>query len=303
MRGERRMKITEMFAKNSPVISFEVFPPKSDSGIETIYQTIDQLIPLEPDYISVTYGAAGSTNCQNTIEIASYIKNKWNVESVAHLTCINSSKEIIEQVLSRIKEENIENILALRGDMPQDVPIEKINRRDFTYATDLIKYLKSEHDFAISGACYPEGHIETRNIDLELQHLRQKVDAGASYLITQLFFDNADFFDFLARVRAEGISVPVQAGIMPVLNNRQIKRITELCGARIPAELEEAINKYEDDSEQLAQIGIDYSANQIIELISSGVDGVHIYTMNRPEVAKQIMERINQYLAKRGNSL
>lgn len=295
------MKITEIFANKLPVISFEVFPPKGDSGIETIYQTIDQLIPLEPDYISVTYGAAGSSNSKKTIEIASYIKNKWKVESVAHLTCIDSSKEIIEQIVSQMKTENIKNILALRGDMPQDMLLEKVNKRDFTYATDLIKHLQSEHDFAISGACYPEGHIETRNIDLELQHLQQKVEAGAAYLITQLFFDNGDFFDFRIKARAAGISVPIQAGIMPVLNKRQIKRITELCGARIPTDLDEAMSRYEDNPELLTQVGIDYAVNQIIELIINGVDGIHIYTMNKPEVAKQIMERIKPYLPVRQN--
>ncbi len=295
------MKITEIFGKDDPVISFEVFPPKSDLGIETIYQTIDLLIPLEPDYISVTYGAAGSSNNTKTIEIASYIKNKWKVESVAHLTCINSSKERIDKVLAELKAENVENILALRGDIPQDLLLESINRRDFAYARDLIKHLQSEHDFAISGACYPEGHIETRNIELELEHLRQKVDAGASYLITQLFFDNDDFFDFLVKVRAAGISVPIQAGIMPVLNKKQIKRITELCGARIPIVLEDAMNQYEDDPELLAQVGIDYAVKQIIELVTHGVDGIHIYTMNKPEVAKQIMERIKPYLKTREN--
>ncbi len=290
------MKITELFTRKNPVVSFEVFPPKTDSGIETIYQTIDQLIPLKPDYISVTYGAAGSVKNNKTIELASYIKNKWNVESAAHLTCINSSKEIIDQVLAAIKAENIENILALRGDIPKDTSAERVNNRDFTYAADLIKHLKSEHDFAISGACYPEGHIETKNIDLEVHYLRQKIEAGASHLITQLFFDNVDFFRFLAKARAAGVTVPIQAGIMPVLNKKQIVRITELSGARIPTDLLELMEKYNDEPDLLAQAGIDYAVKQINDLIANGVDGIHIYTMNRPDIAKRIMEQIKPYV-------
>ncbi len=290
------MQINELFKNNRPVISFEVFPPKNDTGIATIYETIDQLIPLKPDYISVTYGAGGSLTNRKTIEIASYIKNRWGVESVAHLTCITSSKAVIEQILADLDGENIENILALRGDIPASETLESLDGRDFTYAVDLIEHLQGAHNFAIGGACYPEGHIETRDVELELQHLKKKVTAGATFLITQLFFDNADFYDFVRRAREEGIDVPIQAGIMPVLNKRQIKRITELCGARIPEDLNELMNRYEFETELLVEAGIEYAAKQIIGLLESGVDGIHIYTMNNAQVAKGIMARIEPFI-------
>ncbi len=290
------MLINELFKKDRPVISFEVFPPKTDTGIATIYDTIDQLIPLAPDYISVTYGAGGSLTNRKTVEIASYIKNRWNVESVAHLTSISSSEDVIEQILADLKSENIENILALRGDIPAGESLESLDGRDFTYAVDLIEHLQGAHSFAIGGACYPEGHIETRDIDQELVHLKAKVNAGASFLITQLFFDNEDFYEFLTRARAVGIDVPIQAGIMPVLNKRQIKRITELCGARIPEDLEDLMDRYEFETELLVAAGIEYAAKQILDLLEKGVDGVHIYTMNNARVAKEIMAKISPYL-------
>ncbi len=287
------MYIKDIFLKKKPVISFEIFPPKNDSSIKTIYSTIDELIPLKPDYISVTYGAGGSLNNNKTTEIASYIKNKCNIEALAHLTCITSTKQIINNILEELEKENIENILALRGDIPQDVDNNIIDNLQFKYAIDLVNHINEYKEFCLGGTCYPEGHIESKNIDKELIYLKEKVNAGTDFIISQLFFDNNYFYEFKDKARAIGIDVPIQAGIMPVLNKNQINRIANLCGVNIPQKFIRIMDGYENNPEALMDAGIAYATEQIIDLISAGVDGIHIYTMNNPKVAQKISENIS----------
>lgn len=287
------MYIKDIFSKKKPVISFEIFPPKKASSIETIYKTIDALAPLNPDYISVTYGAGGSTVNNKTVEIASIIKNKYNIEALAHLTCITSTKSDINNILKQLKKNNINNVLALRGDIPQDADFEFPNPLNFEHAVDLVNHIKNTEDFCIGGTCYPEGHIECKNIESDLLHLKSKIDAGTDFLISQLFFDNNFFYDFKSKADKLGISVPIEAGIMPVINKKQIERIVSLCGTRIPEKFIKIMNRYENNPEALKDAGIAYATEQIIDLLSSGIDGIHIYTMNNPEVAKRIVQNIS----------
>ncbi len=285
------MKIKSMFERGT-VFSFEIFPPKKTSPIETVYNTLEKLGDLNPDFISVTYGAAGSTNKVSTCEIASAIKNKYGVVPAAHLPCINYTKEEILQILDEFKASGIENILALRGDINPDIPPKK----DFKYASELIEFIKANGDFDIAGACYPEGHIECDNIIDDIHNLKRKVDAGAEHLISQLFFDNGCFYSFLEKIRIAGINVPVEAGIMPVVNKNQIERMVSLCGASLPSKFTKMMQKYEHSPEAIRDAGIAYAIDQIVDLVSNGVDGIHIYTMNNPYVARRISEAVESLI-------
>ncbi|MGF6375492.1 methylenetetrahydrofolate reductase (NADPH) [Clostridiales Family XIII bacterium PM5-7] len=283
------MKLAELFKTDKTVFSFEVFPPKRDNPIETIYQTLDGLQELKPDFISVTYGASGSLADNSTCEIASAIKEKYGIESAAHLTCVNSNREEVTEVLKRLHDSGVENILALRGDIVPDVPPKK----DFAHASELITFLKeSPYEFGISGACYPEGHLDSRDQIEDILNLKKKVDAGAEHLISQLFFDNDLFFDFLDKARIAGIDVPIEAGIMPVVNSKQIQRMVSLCGASLPSKFTKMMSRYESRPEAMRDAGIAYAVNQIVDLVSHGVDGVHLYTMNNPYIAKRICESV-----------
>lgn len=284
------MKIKKLFNK-SPVISLEIFPPKPESPIDTVLDTIEALSDLKPDFISVTYGAGGSSK-SHTLKIADIIKNKYNIEALAHLTCINSTKNDVAGILKELKDSGIENILALRGDIPQNEDFDLSAKRDFKYAKDLVNYIKESGDFCIGGACYPEGHIECSDNVSDLHHLKEKVDTGVDFLITQLFFDNNLFYDFKEKLDILGVNIPVSAGIMPVINKKQIERITNLCGASIPLKFGRILDKYEHNPEALKEAGIAYATEQIIDLLSAGVDGIHLYTMNRPEVARKILGQI-----------
>ncbi len=285
------MKIKSMFERGT-VFSFEIFPPKKTSPIETVYNTLEKLGDLNPDFISVTYGAAGSTNKVSTCEIASAIKNKYGVVPAAHLPCINYTKEEILQILDEFKASGIENILALRGDINPDIPPKK----DFRYASELIEFIKANGDFDIAGACYPEGHIECDNIIDDIHNLKKKVDAGAEHLISQLFFDNSCFYSFLEKIRIAGINVPVEAGIMPVVNKNQIERMVSLCGASLPSKFTKMMQRYEHSPEAIRDAGIAYAIDQIVDLVSNGVDGIHIYTMNNPYVARRISEAVESLI-------
>lgn len=284
------MKIKELFNK-SPVISLEIFPPKPESPIDTVLDTIEALSDLKPDFISVTYGAGGSSKA-HTLKIADIIKNKYGIEALAHLTCINSTKNDIDNVLENLKATGIENILALRGDIPQDKDFNPSANRDFKYARDLVGYIKESEKFCIGGACYPEGHIECSDSISDLHHLKDKVDSGVDFLITQLFFDNNLFYNFKEKLDILGVNMPISAGIMPVINKKQIERITNLCGASVPLKFRRILDKYEHNPEALKEAGIAYATEQIIDLLSAGVDGIHLYTMNRPEVARKILGQI-----------
>ena len=286
------MQIKNIFSTKKPVISFEIFPPKKDSPIETIYKTIEGLKDLKPDFISVTYGAGGSTS-NRTVEIASLIKHKYSLEALAHLTCIAATKQEIEGILNSLKDNGIENILALRGDLPQDPTFKFPDPLHYQYAKDLILHIRSQGNFSVGAACYPEGHLECDDLDKDLNHLKQKVDTGADFLITQLFFDNELFYNFMDRMLKARIDIPVTAGIMPVLNKKQIERITSLCKASLTKKFIRIMERYEHNPEALKEAGIAYATEQIIDLLSWGVDGIHIYTMNRPEVTRKIVENIS----------
>ncbi len=286
------MEISSLFKKDKAVLSFEVFPPKKTSSIDTIYNTLGELKDLSPDFISVTYGAGGSAANLITSEIASLIKHEYNIETMAHLTCVNSSKEDIDEQLDIFKQKDITNILALRGDINPDLEPKK----DFLYASDLVSYIKTKGDFHISGACYPEGHVETEDIVSDIHNLKKKVDAGASHLVSQLFFDNQKFYDFKEKTKIAGIDVPIQAGIMPVVNKAQIERMVSLCGASLPSTFTKMMQKYDTNPEALKEAGIAYAISQIIDLLSNGVDGIHLYTMNNPVVAKKITDSIRKLL-------
>lgn len=292
------MYIKDIFSRKKPVISFEVFPPQKDYSIDSIYKTIDELAFLNPDYISVTYGAGGNSENRNkTVEISSIIKNKYNIEALAHLTCIASTKNEVNEVLEQLRKNNIENVLALRGDLPQDPNFKFPDPLHFRYAVDLVESIKKHGDFCIGGACYPEGHIERSSMEDDLENLKKKVEAGTDFLISQLFFDNNFFYDFKQKADAKGINVPIEVGVMPVINSRQIKRIANLCGAHVPEKFVKILDKYKDNPEALKDAGIAYATEQIIDLISSGVDGIHIYTMNNPQVAKKIVSNISSVVS------
>ncbi len=283
------MKLSELFNGDKTVFSLEVFPPKRDNPIETIYNTLDQLQDVQPDFISVTYGASGSLADNSTCEIASAIKHKYGIESAAHLTCVNSTREEVSEVLKRLHDNGVENILALRGDIVPDVP----PKEEFKHASQLITFIKeSPYEFGISGACYPEGHLDSKTQVEDILNLKKKVEAGAEHLISQLFFDNELFYDFLDKVRIAGIEVPVEAGIMPVVNKKQIERMVSLCGASLPRKFTKMMSRYENKPEAMRDAGIAYAVNQIADLVSQGVDGIHLYTMNNPYIAKRISESV-----------
>ncbi len=286
------MKICELFGENKTVLSFEVFPPKKTSPIESVYEKLEEICALKPDFISVTYGAGGSGEKNRTCEIASKIKNDFGVEAVAHLTCVNSTKDDIDRNLCEFRRANITNVLALRGDIVEGIEPKK----EFVYASDLCAYIKSHGDFDIAGACYPEVHGEAENEVEDVLNLRKKVDAGAQHLISQLFFDNSAFYRFIERTRIAGINVPVEAGIMPVTNKKQIERMVSMCGASLPAKFAKIMQKYESKPEALRDAGIAYAVEQIVDLIANGVDGIHLYTMNNPYVAKKITEAVSTLL-------
>lgn len=286
------MKIAELFKPGKTLFSFEIFPPKKDGSIDTIYSTLDGLSDLHPDFISVTYGAGGSEANVITSEIAGLIKRKYNTESIAHLTCVNSTKEDIDFQLAQFKKQGIENVLALRGDINPDIPPKK----DFEHASDLISYMKERSDLGFSGACYPEGHVECESLDRDIKNLKIKVDAGATHLISQLFFDNASFYKFIEKARAAGINVPIEAGIMPCVNAKQIQRMVGMCGASLPTKFTKMIARYENNPEAMHSAGIAYAVDQIIDLCANGADGIHLYTMNNPVIARKIAESVSSVI-------
>jgi len=286
------MKLSSLFSKGRTVLSFEVFPPKKNSPIETIYATLAELKDLSPDFISVTYGAGGNAADTSTCDIAAYIQNTLGIPSAAHLTCVYSTKESVLERLAQFKERGIENILALRGDVNPDIP----RLHDFEYASDLTRFIKENGDFHVSGACYPECHMEAASFAEDIKHLKIKVEAGAEHLMSQLFFDNAAFHKFREMTEIAGITVPIEAGIMPVTNKKQIERMVSMCGASLPAKFSKVMQRYENNPEALRDAGIAYAVDQIVDLISSGVDGIHLYTMNNPYVARKISESVRSLL-------
>ena len=285
------MRISEILKSREPHISFEIFPPKTDAGFESVIRAADQIAELRPSYISVTYGAGGGTS-KNTVKIASHIKHDKNVTSLAHLTCVSSTKDMVHKVIDELKEQGIENVLALRGDIPQDSEFPLPNH--YRYASELIEDIRSRGDFCIGAACYPEGHVETEHKADDILNLKHKVDCGVDFLTTQMFFDNSILYNFLYRIREKGITVPVVPGIMPVTSAKQIKRIGFLSGTMLPQRFLAVVDRFGDDPEAMKQAGIAYATDQIIDLFANGVNHVHVYSMNKPEVAQKIKEAREQ---------
>ncbi len=285
------MTISSLLTQKSTTISFEIFPPKSDSAKDSVLSTAEELSGYHPDFISITYGAAGGTK-NTTAEIASHIQNHSGVTALAHLTCFSSTKTEIAAALENLKVNRIENILALRGDKPNSTDF--IPPGDYRYASDLIEEIKRKGRFCVGGACYPEGHPESGSREADLDNLKRKVDAGCDFLTTQMFFDNEMLYSFLYRAQSRGITVPVIAGIMPITNSAQIKRMLSLSNAYLPSKFLTIIDKFGNNNDALKQAGLAYATEQIIDLITNGVRGIHIYTMNKPETAKTLLGNISE---------
>ena len=277
------MRIADIFKEKRP-ISFEIFPPKGELSMDSFRQTLDALAKLSPDFISVTCSAGGSGGRDRTAALAGIVRWEFGIESCAHLTCINSDQATLTEDINRIHENGVENVLALRGDI-----IPGAHTGTFHHAVELMDKLKGE-GLCLGGACYPEGHIECSDPQEDLRHLYEKQQAGAEFFVTQLFFDNACFYKFMDRARQIGITIPVTAGIMPILSKAQIERMIFTCGASLPSAIIRILNRYENDAESLRKAGIDYAAAQIRDLRQNGADGVHIYTMNRPGIATEILK-------------
>ncbi len=283
------MSIKHLFEEKKPILSFEIFPPKPESDVSVVYKAIDGLVDLNPDFISVTYGALGTTQ-GNTVEMASYIKNHHHKEALAHLTCIQNTTEEMNTTLNRLEAADIQNVLALRGDNPTG---HTHSSGDFRFAKDLVTQIKTRDQFSVGAACYPEGHLESPSPELDILYIKEKVDCGVDFLISQLFLDNEMFYDYYNKLRRNNINVPIVAGILPVLNKKQIARITELSGCSLPPKFRRILEKYESDELALKQAGTAYAIEQIIDLFSWGIDGIHLYTMNRIDTTREIINSIH----------
>ncbi len=283
------MKIIDILNQKEVTLSFEVFPPKTEAGFLTVEQATEQIAALKPDFMSVTYGAGGGTS-KHTTRIAAGLQQKYGTNVLAHLTCVSSTKETVRGMVETYKEHGIENIMALRG----DIPAEGRTVFDYDHASQLIYDIKSIDDsFCIGGACYPEGHVECERQSEDIIHLKEKVDAGCDFLTTQMFFDNSTMYSFLYRIREVGIEVPVVAGIMPITNPKQVKRSVALSGATIPQRFRTMVDRFGDDPMGMKQAGVVYAAEQIVDLIANGVGHIHVYTMNKPEIAAGIQSSLS----------
>ena len=289
------MKIIELLRAGKRTVSFEFFPPKDDAGFDDLFRTIAALKPLDPSYVSVTYGAGGGTR-RKTVELVKKIKHEIGIESMAHLTCVGATRQEIESVLNDLRAAGVENVLPLRGDPPKGESEFVKTEGGFAYANELVEFVRSRYSFCLAGACYPEVHPEAPDAETDLDNLKRKVDAGVEFLITQLFFDNDDFFRFRDRAAASGIRPPILAGIMPVLNVKQIKRFTRMCGTVIPLKLLSKIEAVEDDAEAVKQIGVYHAARQCEGLLRDGVAGLHFYTLNRSTATRAIYQQIKSLL-------
>lgn len=285
------MKLSDLFDKKKPTLSFEVFPPKSSDTYESVKNATEGIAKLNPDYMSVTYGAGGGTS-EYTVDIATNLLKNYGVTPLAHLTCVSSTRDKVADVLNKLKENGIENILALRGDIPADFDV----KREYEYAYQLVEDIKKCGDFCIGGACYPESHTESHNSIDDIKHLKEKVDAGCDFLTTQMFFDNSILYSYLYKIREAGINVPVVAGIMPVTNANQIKRICELSGTYLPRRFKSIVDRFGDNPDAMKQAGIAYATEQIIDLLANGVNAIHVYSMNKPDVAESIQKNLSEII-------
>lgn len=282
------MRIIDIITDKKKSLSFEVFPPKTSDSFESVITAVRKIAALKPSYMSVTYGAGGGTS-KFTVDIAHEIA-LLGVTSIAHLTCASSTKAQIDNQLSRMLENNIENVLALRGDIPEGLDRSKM---EFSHASELISEIKAVGDFCIGGACYPEGHPESKSLEDDLESLKIKTESGCEFLTTQMFFENGKLYDFLSKIEAAGINVPIVAGIMPVTSAKQIERIFTLSGAQLPSELSKLVNRYGSSPEDMKKAGIEFALSQITDIYENGLNAVHVYSMNKPDVAEQIQTNLN----------
>lgn len=285
------MKISDILKENRVTLTYEVFPPRAGDTYAAVAEKARTISALRPAFMSVTYRAGGDTS-DYTVELASDISGRFGVESLAHLTCVSSTRQQVADVLVKLREHGVQNILALRGDIPPDGP----TAHDYAYASELVRDIKAQGDFCVGGACYPEGHPEAGGKAADIEHLKEKVDAGCEFLITQMFFDNSIFYNFLYRIRERGIDVPVVAGIMPVTNAKQVKRITQLSGNYLPEKFKAVVDRFGGDPAAMRQAGVAYATGQIIDLIANGVNHIHVFTMNKPEVAQGIHASLSELL-------
>ena len=286
------MKITEVLRHDNVTLSFEVFPPKKADGYEAVKTAVEKIALLHPDFMSITYGAGGTT-AGFTMEIAEQLLKEEGVTVLPHLTCVSSTKEYVDGILKRFLASGVENIMALRGDLPQDGQI----CEDFKHASDLIRFIKERSDLCIGGACYPEGHVESTNKVEDLRYLKEKTDAGCDFLTTQMFFDNNIFYNFLYRARDIGIRVPILPGIMPITTAKQLKRSVALSNTNVPERFRAIVDHFGTDPKAMKQAGIIYASEQIIDLIANGVTHIHVYSMNKPDVAQGILNNISAMLS------
>lgn len=285
------MKISDILKQDRVTLSFEVFPPKTSSSYESVARATQEIAALHPDFMSVTYGAGGGTS-EHTVHIAADLHAQYGVNVLTHLTCVSSTRQHVSSMLEKFKQEGIENILALRG----DIPAGGAPANDYHYAAELVRDIKAQGDFCVGGACYPEGHVEAASKTEDILHLKEKVDAGCEFLTTQMFFDNNILYNFLYRIREKGITVPVIAGIMPVTNVKQIKRITSMSGTYLPERFKAIVDRFADNPNAMKQAGVIYATEQIIDLIANGVNHIHVYSMNKPEIAAGIQASLSEIL-------
>jgi len=289
------MKIKDLFGRGAKIFSFEFFPPKTPEGLAALYAALEELRALKPSFVSVTYGAGGSTR-DRTVELVGHIKNRLGIEAMAHLTCVGAGRREIQDILERLRASGIENILALRGDPPEGAARFTPPPDGFAHASDLVAFIRSRYGdgFCLGGAAYPEGHVESRSLEEDLAHLKIKVDAGVDFLITQLFFDNRVYFDFVARARRAGITVPILPGIMPVTNVAQIKRFTRQCGATIPKPLMARLEAVQEDPEAVVRVGVDHATEQCLALLAGDAPGIHFYTLNKSTATRTIYQNLQR---------
>lgn len=286
------MKIREMLAAKRPTLSFEVFPPKKEEQFASVERAAMEIAALRPDFMSVTYGAGGGTS-RYTAQLSADLQQQCGVPALAHLTCVTSTRDRVREVLQDLKEKGIENVLALRGDIPEDGKTEN----EYRYAAELVREIRAfDETVCIGAACYPEGHVESASQTEDLKHLKEKIDVGVDFVTTQMFFDNNRFFHFLYRLRDMGVTTPVIAGIMPITNVSMMKRVRSLSGATLPRRFTSLLDRFADNPAAMEQAGILYATEQIVDLIANDVNGIHIYTMNKPQVAKRIQEEISLLL-------
>lgn len=285
------MKISEILKQDKVTLSFEVFPPKTSSTYESVARATQEIAALRPDFMSVTYGAGGGTS-EHTVHIASDLQSQYGVNVLTHLTCVSSTRARVSAMLDQFRQHGIQNVLALRGDIPQG----GAPANDYHYAAELVRDIKAQGDFCVGGACYPEGHVEAANKTEDILHLKEKVEAGCEFLTTQMFFDNHILYNFLYRIREKGITVPVIAGIMPVTNVKQIKRITSMSGTYLPERFKAIVDRFGDNPDAMKQAGVIYATEQIIDLIANGVNHIHVYSMNKPEIAAGIQASLSEIL-------